>query len=222
MLRRFEIYKVRDDVPKRTVVKFESILRDCGRFIPQVLHSAVGRNLSRANATMVWEHAYESPATYEQYMRHPYHACILDRYLLHDNPERITEDNGLQCGLVGYEVEGPAYYMAGGVRRIVLLSVRPGTGPDDVRRLEAWLRNAPKEAPQMRLSVVGQNSMGSAWRPSIWSHVWEQGFRSLGGLQDYLQDGSSLARAERSGWRDAMGGIIQRSVDFHYRPGKPR
>lgn len=221
MLRRFEIYKVRHDAPQGTVARMERSMRECGRFIPEVLHSVVGRNLSQADAQVIWEHAYESPEAYDRYMEHPYHANILDRYLLHDSPERITEDNGLACGLVGYEIAKPDYYMNRGVRRLVLLGVREGAPKSAIRQLEERLRAAREEAPQMTLSVVAENSMGRAWRPSIWSHLWEQGFESLAALRQYLWSDSPLARAERSGWWGEMNGLVVRSVDFYYVMHRP-
>ena len=51
---------------------------------------------------LVWEHAFASPEAYRRYMVHPYHAGVLDRYLLHDSPERVVIDNDLGAGLVGY------------------------------------------------------------------------------------------------------------------------
>ena len=48
----------------------------------------MGTNLSDAPVQLVWEHAYESPEAYRRYMVHPYHAVVIDRYLLPDAPER--------------------------------------------------------------------------------------------------------------------------------------
>ncbi len=219
MLRRFEVYKVRPEVPEATVRQFEKVLWECGRFIPQVLHSVVGHNLSRNATTHVWEHAYASPEIYQEYMVHPYHAAILDRYLLHDCPERITDDAGVGGGLFGYEIERPDYFMSSGFRRVVLLLVRPGASKQAVAKLEAELRAAPKSAREMKLSVVGYNSMGREWRPDAWSHVWEQGFESRQALEAYLWGSSPSARRERSGWK---GAIVQESVDFYYAVGEPQ
>jgi hypothetical protein len=124
MQRRFEIYSVRPDVPRKKVREMEGILRNCGRFVPEVLHSVVATNLSKAPVQVVWEHAYESAEAYDRYMVHPYHANLLDRYLLHDCPERITTANDLACGLVGYECDQPIYYMSRGFRRLVLIGLK--------------------------------------------------------------------------------------------------
>ncbi len=221
MLRRFEIYKVRSDVSDELVARFERALRDCGRFIPEVLHSVVGRNLSQATVTHVWEHGYESPESYERYMRHPYHACILDRYLLYDCPERITEDNRLRGGLVGYELDKPDYYMSGGVRRLVLLSASTDAPEEQVRELLAALRGAPQQAPEMTLSVVGENTMGAAWRTVHWTHLWEQGFQSLEALKAYRAGDSPLAREERSGWKTRFSGVVTDAADVYYELHEP-
>ena len=221
MLRRFEIYKVRSDVPSDLVDKFETALRDCGRYIPEVLHSVVGRNLSQASVTHVWEHGYASPESYQRYMQHPYHACILDRYLLHDNPERITEDNRLRGGLLGYEIEEPEYYMAGGVRRLVLLALAGDASGEQTLQLLETLRQTPRDAPEMTLSVVGENTMGAAWRTAYWTHLWEQGFESLEAMEAYRAGASPLAREERAGWKERFGGIVTDAADVYYELHEP-
>src|SRR5271165_6620957 len=98
----------------------------CGQFIPEVLHSAVGWNLSPAPLQLVWEHAYASPEAYRRYMVHPFHAAVLDRYLLADSPERVVTDNDLGAGLVGYSCDGPTFGAAAG--RPGGLRVRGGRG----------------------------------------------------------------------------------------------
>ena len=128
MQRRFEMYKIRDDVPEARVVELEEILRGCGRYIPQLMYSVVARNLSDTGISLVWEHAYESAKSYEEYMRHPYHICVLDRYLLPDAPGLIIENDGLGLGLLGYEIEEPTFLRRDGIRRVEQALARPGAG----------------------------------------------------------------------------------------------
>jgi hypothetical protein len=87
MLRRLETYGFRADTTPEQVDDLARVLRRTGWFIPEVLDSAVGRNRSSAGVDLVWEHSYESPEAYARYMCHPYHICILDRYLLPEAPE---------------------------------------------------------------------------------------------------------------------------------------
>jgi hypothetical protein len=119
VLRRFEIYSLAAGAGADRVRALATACRRCGEFIPDILHSRVGWNLSDAPAQLVWEHAFASPVAYQSYMVHPYHAAVLDRYLLNDSPERVVVDNDLGAGLVGYDCDGPAFAMAGGVRRLV-------------------------------------------------------------------------------------------------------
>ena len=49
------------------------------------------------------------PEAYQRYMVHPFHAAVLDRYLLPDSPERVVTDNDLGAGLVGYQCDGPVF-----------------------------------------------------------------------------------------------------------------
>ena len=102
MLRRFEMYKMRDGTSAETVAELEEVLRGCGAYIPQVLHSVVGSNLTDANVDMVWEQAYESRETYyEQYMCHPYHICVFDRYLLPEGPVWLRSFSKCQTQIIG-------------------------------------------------------------------------------------------------------------------------
>ena len=223
MIRRFEIYSISVDADRHGVDALETACRCCGAYIPEVLYSRVGQNQSDAPVQLVWEHAFASAQAYQRYMVHPYHANVLDRYLLHDSPQRVVTDNDLGAGLVGYHCDGPDFELAGGVRRIVLLAVDRRASPNDVDRLAQTLGDAAG-GDQMVLSVVGRNTLGSAWfdgvtpvtGPPRWTHVWEQGFAGIGECDAYRNGDSALAEAERRGWGGWMNGIIERAVSLHY------
>jgi hypothetical protein len=160
-------------------------------------------------------------------MVHPYHADVLDRYLLHDSPERVVADNDLGAGLVGYDCAGPAFELTGGVRRLVLLRVDRRASPSDLRLLTRTLGDAPADDDRMVLSVVGANTLGPAWFDGVtpitgrprWTHLWEQGFLTTGDLDDYRDGASPLADAERRGWDGWRDGIVERAVGLHYEIG---
>jgi hypothetical protein len=224
MLRRFEVYALRPDAPADAARDLVAACRDCGDYIPEVLDCAVGANLSDAPVHLVWEHSYASAEAYGRYMVHPYHAAVLDRYLLPDSPERVVVDDPLGAGLVGYACESPSYRMRGGVRRLVLLRLDPGASETDVARLRRALGGAPQDAPDMVVSVMAANTMGAAWfdgvtpitGPPRWTHLWEQGFSSLHGLDSYRHGASTMADVERVGWEQWMDGIVTRSAELFY------
>ena len=224
MLRRFEMYAVARDPADDAVRAFETACRRGGEFIAEISHSTVGWNLSDAPVQLVWEHAFASPYAYQRYMIHPFHAAVLDRYILPDSPERVVSDNDLGAGLVGYHCDGPVFEMRGGVRRILLLRLTRQATPGAVRRMEEALRDAPAAAEQMIMSVVGANTLGAAWFDGVtpmggrprWTHLWEQGFVDRDGLDAYRHGGSALADAERRQWDGWMDGIIESAVDIHY------
>jgi Stress responsive A/B Barrel Domain len=224
MLRRFEVYALRPDAPADRVHDLEAACRDCGRFIPEVLDSAIGTNLSDAPVQLVWEHAYASPAAYRRYMVHPYHAVVIDRYLLPDSPERIVIDGPLGAGLYGYGCDTPSYRMSSGIRRLVLLRLDPAASERDVVQLHELLEGARQVVPDMVVSIGAANTMGAAWfdgvtpvmGPPRWTHLWEQGFTSRDALDAYRQGDSALAAVERAGWEGFMGDIITRSAELFY------
>jgi hypothetical protein len=214
VLRRYEMYSIRPDAPPAAVRSLADAFLHCGRFIPEVLDSAIGTNLSEAPVRLVWEHAYESPAAYQRYMVHPFHACILDRALLADSPERIVSDNDLGAGLVGYACDGPTYRLpAGAVRRLVLLDLEPDADTGALRR------QVGDEG--LRVSIFAENTMGPAWMdgvtpiagPPTWGHVWEQGFADLAALTAYREGTSPMAELERKGWE----GVARRAASVHYK-----
>jgi len=224
VLRRFEMYSVAGGDRDPKVRRLAEAFSTCGQFIPEVLHSAVGWNLSPAPLQLVWEHAYASPEAYRRYMVHPFHAAVLDRYLLADSPERVVTDNDLGAGLVGYSCDGPTFVLACGVRRLVLLQVDRAASEAEVGRAAEVLESVPRATPAMALSVVGANTMGRAWFDGVtpmpgsarWSHVWEQGFESLDALRSYLVSDTDVASAERENFSNWRGGLVTGSVSVHY------
>jgi hypothetical protein len=225
VLRRFEIYSLAGDAPPDHVQRLEEACRTCSQFIPEVNHSVVATNLSNQPIHLIWEHSYDSPEAYQRYMVHPYHANVLDRYLLNDSPERVVTNSPLGDGvLVGYTCEDPVYYLKQGFRKVVLFGL---DGPDAGRKQDGFidaLRKLAGTEPGAVLSVVEPNTMGIAWfdgvtpilPPSRWTHIWELGFDSLDAYDRYQASDSALARSERDGWTGQGKGVVSQAVELHY------
>ena len=226
MLRRFEIYSLAGDARPDHVSRLEQACRTCAQFIPEVNHSVVGKNLSKQPIHLIWEHSYDSPEAYQRYMVHPYHANVLDRYLLNDSPERVVTNSPLGDGvLVGYTCEDPVYYLKQGVRKVVLFGL---DGPEAESKRAGFiddLRNLAHTEPGAVLSVVEPNTMGIAWfdgvtpilPPSRWTHIWELGFESPDLYNRYQAGDSPFARSERDGWTGEGKGVVSQAVELHYR-----
>jgi Stress responsive A/B Barrel Domain len=223
MLRRFEIYTLASGVSGEDAARLADVFRHAGRYIPELEHSVVGMNLSPASVDLVWEHSYASPEAYQRYMVHPYHANVLDRYLLNDSPERLVTDSPLGDGvLVGYACDEPAFVMNDGVRKVVLLGLDGHA--ERGAELVADLRRLPDTVPGAVLSVVEPNTMGVAWfdgvnailPPSAWTHVWELGFESLEAYEAYQAGDSEPAVAERHNWRAELSDVVTQAVELHY------
>jgi hypothetical protein len=207
-LRRFETYAFREDTAPEHVAELERVLRRAGEFIPEVLYSAVGRNESDADVELVWEHAYDDPDAYARYMCHPYHICILDRYLLPESPECITASrSGSKLGLLGYEIDGARFRRDGGVRRLVAMKAEPDVEAEAWRRFASGLTDRPSQAPGMRVSIVAPNTMGLEWWPDGWTHLWEQAYDDEPAMRRALTDEVEVLTAgPLVGW-----------IDVHYR-----
>jgi hypothetical protein len=210
MLRRFESYGFHETTTPEQVAELERVLLHAGDFIPEVLYSAVGRNESDTDAELVWEHAYEGPDAYARYMCHPYHICILDRYLLPECPECITASRpGAGVGLLGYEIDGAPFRHEGGIRRLVAMKAAEGTDDETWRAFASELEDRPSHAAGMRVSIVVPNIMGLEWFPDGWTHLWEQAYDDEPAMRRAL--------ADEAGALDA--GPIEGRVDLHYRLG---
>ena len=172
-IRRWEMFSIAPDAPavarERTLA---APMRDCDRFIPGITRCAIGTNMADGPIELVWETTYESVGAYATtYMTHPYHAALLDRFLLPDCPERITTTNDFGAGLIGYTVDRDRPLGPVAVRRLLLLDFdddprsAPGAGRrhrGDRRRLERLdpgrqhhgdplvrRRDRPRRAPRM-------------------------------------------------------------------------
>ena len=164
-----------------------AVLRETGHHIPEVLDSAVGWNRSDTAVDLVWEHAYDRPDAYARYMCHPFHICVLDRFLLPENPECITASRrGLELGLFGYEVDGTPFRVAGGVRRVVALRADAAASSATVDRFVAALNRRVEVDVAVDVSVAGRNTMGLEWFPDGWTHVWEQAFTDEDAMRSTL------------------------------------
>lgn len=204
MIRRFETYAFLPGTPDEARLVLAEVLGVCGHYIPEVLHNAVGWNASDAPAELVWEHAYESPESYRRYMVHPYHADMIDRYVLPDSPERTVEAV-TGAGLFGYHTDSTAFVLpAGSARRVVLLRLEEAADADSAA-LVGRAEDAARSAGAMS-SSLGANSMANSWfdgetpiagfpQPK-WTHIWELGFSGLGSLEEHLSHaGADLPRA---------------------------
>lgn len=210
MLRRFEIYSLDPKAPPDKVTAMAESMRDAKKYIPEVLHSAIGYNESSVGLNLIWEHAYDSPEAYQRYMVHPFHANIYDRYLLNDSPERIVTNNPYDVGLLGYNCETPIYYLPPGAgRRLVLLRLSKG----EAQSLQNIVEGSKARNPKMTSSVLAENTFATRWLDGVtplfddttYSHIWEQGF-------------ASLADAKEAGdaWRREAGERVSYVIELWY------
>jgi Stress responsive A/B Barrel Domain len=200
MLRRFESYAFDETATAEQIAELASALRRCGEFIPEVRDSIVGTNQSEADVALVWEHAYEDPDAYARYMCHPYHICVLDRFLLPESPECITAPRAqLGIGLMGYEIDDEPFRYDSGVRRLVAMKASA-----DVDGAE-WhtFVSALTALPELRVSIVAANAMGLEWFPNGWTHVWEQAYDDEDAMRRAIVDEAALLEAGPiDGWVD--------------------
>jgi hypothetical protein len=214
-LRRWEMFSLAPDAPEAARERLVRAMHDCDRFISGITRCAVGTNTAGPPIELVWETTYESVGAYgSTYMTHPYHASLLDRFLLPDCPERITTTNSLGAGLVGYPVEPDRPLGPVAVRRLLLLdfddaevAARSAAAVAEVAAAGGWSD-----------SILAENTMATRWFDgesdlgfrSAWSHLWDQCFASVEQYEAHRRGEGAAAGVERS--------LAARSAEIVYEP----
>jgi hypothetical protein len=195
-IRRWEMFTLAPDAPAESRARLWRAMRDCDRFIPGITRCAIGTNLADGPIELVWETTYASVGAYATtYMTHPYHAALLDRFLLPDCAERITTANDSGAGLIGYTVARDRPLAPVAMRRILLLELDDDAaiGPEPELPDDGWSD-----------SIVAANTMATRWfdgetdlggRPA-WSHLWDQCFASVEQYEAHRQGSSRAAAVE--------------------------
>jgi hypothetical protein len=203
-VRRWEMFTLAPDAAASARERLWRAMRDCDRFIPGITRCAVGTNTGDGPIELVWETTYQSVGAYATtYMTHPYHAALLDRFLLPDCPERITTTNDFGAGLIGYTVDRDRPLGPVAVRRLLLLDLHGSADAvsfaDDVAAADDGWSD----------SILAENTMATRWfdgetdlggRPR-WSHLWDQCFQSVEQFDAHRRGTSEAAGVERR-WAD--------------------
>jgi hypothetical protein len=200
-VRRWEMFTLDPDASAGDRARLRRAMRDCDRFIPGISRCAVGTNIGDGPIELVWETTYASVGAYATtYMPHPYHAALLDRFLLPDCPERITTGNDFGAGLLGYAVERDRPLAPVAIRRLLLVKFDEST---DFEALAGAVADADDGWSD---SILAENTMSTRWfdaetdlggRPA-WGHVWDQCFASLEQYEEHLRGESAAAAVEQS------------------------
>jgi hypothetical protein len=200
-LRRWEMFSVDRAADPAAVAAMRRAMQECDRHIAGISRCAVGVNVSGPPIDVVWETTYASVAAYGAYMIHPYHAAVLDRFLLPDCPERVTTHNALGAGLIGYATDRPEPSEPVARRRLLLLAF--GDRSDDAAR--ACDDVAAAGAAGMLESVLAENTMSTRWFDGetdmggtpAWSHIWDQCFATPDDLDRQRAGAGPASEVER-------------------------
>jgi hypothetical protein len=213
-LRRWEMFSIAPDAPAAARERLRRAMRECDRFIPGITRCAVGTNTAGGPIELVWETTYESVGAYRTtYMTHPYHAALLDRFLLPDCPERITTHNAFGAGLIGYAVDRDRPFGPVAVRRLLLLAF----DDDGAARGAAAAAEAVDDG--WSDSILAENTMSTRWFDGetdlggtpAWTHIWDQCFASVEQHEAHRRGNSRAAAVEAE-----LGAV--RSAEVVYEP----
>lgn len=134
---------------------------------------------------------------------------------LHQAPslQPLVADGALRLDTVAFEPQHLAVPEPGirdCVKRTLFLRVLPGTPPDIVERFERDTMGMPRYIDAIRNWAFSR--VDAELHPTPWTHVWEQEFQELRGLQeDYMLSPYHWGLVD--GWFDPE--CPQRIVDTH-------
>jgi Stress responsive A/B Barrel Domain len=212
-IRRWEMFSLAPDAPPESRERMWRAMRDSDQFIPGITRCAIGANVADGAIEIVWETTYASVGAYATtYMTHPYHAALLDRFLLPDCPERITAPNDFGAGLVGYPVDRDRPLGPVAIRRLLLLDFAAATTAAEAARAVEIVDDGWSD------SILAENTMATRWfdgetdlggRPA-WSHLWDQCFASMEQYEAHRRGDSGAAAIEAA--------VDARSADVVYVP----
>ena len=211
-IRRWEMFSLAPDAPAPARERLTRAMRDCDRFIPGITRCAVGTNTAGGPIELVWETTYVSVGAYRStYMTHPYHAALLDRFLLPDCPERITTTNSFGAGLVGYSIARDRPLGPVAVRRLLLLDFDAAADAGDAALAVAATDDGWSD------SILAENTMASRWfdgetdlggRPA-WTHIWDQCFRTVEQFDAHRHGDTEAARDRDRARRALSRGLLR-------------
>ena len=199
-VRRWEMFTIAAGHAARSRERLWRAIRDCDKFIPGITRYTLGTNVADGPIELVLETTYTSVGAYATtYMTHPYHAALLDRFLLPDCPERITTTNDFGAGLIGYTVERDRPLGPVAIRRLLLLDFDAGPAGDRPVGTDV---EVPDDG--WSDSIVAANTMATRWfdaetdlggRPG-WSHLWDQCFATVDQHEAHRRGASRAAAIE--------------------------
>lgn len=154
------------------------LLAESGRSLPGVRSNHLGRTLPRAlnGGRLMWRLSFGSEA---QYL-----SCLHSAPWQSRIAPALRPDRGISLDTVAYRPDfsdNSAGRDGAGIWRCLVLSVDGGVPTAEIRRLEADLLLMPQHVSSIRNWSLGR--VVSVRGRRAWTHVWEQEFDDIGGLE---------------------------------------
>jgi hypothetical protein len=178
VIRHVALLEIAKDAAAARVAELESALRDAAAKLPGVLRSQFGRHLpgTLGGGDYTWDAWLDERAP------------RLDAWLASEPLRGALAAAGARVDAVRFRpqsghVAEPRIRQP--IKRTLLLRVFPDTPPDLVARFEADLCRMPDHIGAIRNWACSRTD--PALQPTQWTHVWEQEYERLEGLQvDYM------------------------------------
>lgn len=220
MLRRVMAIKLRENVPPAKVGIFEEALLATPEKAAGVLAARLGRNIAQPGEwSYGWDLAFDGADGLSQYRSHSYHNDVLPRFF-NPGPDHVVK-RATWITFEPYAGETPEPMVSDFIKRTLVIQVKPGTPKPLVREFEERLTQMPRYIEGIRNWAMSrypqtQEHPVSSGGPVQWTHVWEQEFRDLGGIKDYMDSPFHWGVVDLWFDRDGPYNIVDRYLHIYY------
>ena len=181
MIRQISLITLREGASPDRVAGLESALATAAETHEGILHSQAGRHLPGSLcADYTWDVALDGQTTpgievlqSSPSLRPHFHPTEDGEPALVAHVDTVRFEH--QHGANPEPAIGPC------IKRTLLLSVQPGTPADQQEQFERDMMRMPEYIPEIRNWALSRTD--TALQPTAWTHVWEQEYEDLAGLQ---------------------------------------
>ncbi|MEE2678660.1 MAG: Dabb family protein [Myxococcota bacterium] len=179
MIRQVALLTLRAGCTPARLRAFEAALDAADRELGAVSHSQLGRHLAGSLCgDYTWDvrFAGANPPTLEALLA----SAPLAGWFDPQSADCVVADtDAVRFAPQGREIQAPA--LAKGIKRTLLLRVAPTTPPEICERFERDIQRMPGYVAEIRNWAFSRTD--SALHATDWTHVWEQEYDALDGLQ---------------------------------------
>ena len=179
MIRQIALLTLRDDAAAEDVTGLEEALETAASTTAGIAESQAARHLEGSLcAHYTWDAALEGPTAppLDELLSAP---ALAGYFSLAGEPTLVSGVDAVRFAPQDGRVRDPGIRHC--IKRTLFVRVFPETAPDLLERFEADIMRMPDYIPSIRNWAFSRTD--TRLQPTRWTHVWEQEYDDLAGLQ---------------------------------------